>query len=165
MTISFRQTIYFFLLLFTVNIFAGIFNQTYNYAGSLKDVIEVAPGLIWVSFLFWVSCQWRPKTKLRIFFLPLLRILFWTLNVASGIWNNNRMSSEDFLYANSELFYWWTSLKILTPTVRNYNVFVELFLIDIFAIALGQILLIYTAIFMDGKLLLLKKTHNLDNGS
>lgn len=156
LTTSFRQSIYLFMLLFTVNMFAGIFNQTYNYIGSLKEMIEVAPGLIWVSILFWISCQWKPKTKLRLYLLPLFRMLFWTLIVVSGIWGNNRMSSEDFLYANNELFFWWNTLKILTPTLRSYNAFVELFFIDILAIALGQMLLIYSAIFIDRKISLIK---------
>jgi hypothetical protein len=156
MTTSFRQTIYFFLLLCLVNIFAGIFNQTHNCTGSLNNVIEAVPGLIWVSFIFWISCQWRAKSKLRLFFLPLVRILFWTSIVVSGIWNNNRMASEDFLYAINEMFFWWKSLKILTATLNNYTVLVELFLIDIFAIALGQVLLIYSAIFIDRKIVFKK---------
>jgi hypothetical protein len=164
MTTSFRQTIFFFLLLSIANLTAGIFNQTHNYAGSLKDVIESMPGLGVTSFIFWIGCQWKSQTKLRLFFLPLLRILFWILIVASGFWNNNRMASEDFLYANNELFFWWTSLKILTPTLREYNVIVELFVVDILSIAVGQLLLIYITILLDRRIFKLKK-HNYDNGS
>lgn len=153
MTTSFRQTIYFFLLLSMANLIAGMFNQTHNYSGSLKDVLESMTGLGGTSFLFWLGCQWRPKTKLRLFFLPLLRTLFWTLIVVSGFWNGNRMASEDSLYANNELFFWWTSLKILFPGLRDYNELVELFLVDILGIALGQLLLIYIAIYLDRKIL------------
>ena len=149
MTTSLRQTIFFFLLLFAANVCAGAFNLTHNYSGSLKDAIEVAPVLIWCSFLFWVGCQWKPKTRFRLFFLPLLHILFWSLIVLSGIWSDGRMSSEDFLYANNALFFWWTSLKILTPGLRYYNEFVELFVVDIFAIALGQLLIAYATLFID----------------
>ena len=164
MTTSFRQTIYFFLLLCIANLISGIFNQTHNYAGSLKDVFESMSGLGVTSFIFWIGCQWKPQTKLRLFFLPLLRILFWTLIVASGFYNSNRMASEDFLYANNELFFWWTSLKILTPALRDYNVIVKLFVIDILSIAVGQLLLIYITILLDRRIFNLKK-HNYDNGS
>jgi hypothetical protein len=164
MTTSFRQTIYFFLLLCIANLIAGIFNQTHNYAGSLKDVFESMPGLGVTSLIFWIGCQWKPQTNLRILFLPLLRILFWTLIVASGFWNNNIMPSEDFLNANNELFFWWTSLKILTPTLMDYNVLIELFLVDIFSIAVGQLLLIYLTTLLDSRIFNLKK-HNFDNGS
>ncbi|MBW6482701.1 MAG: hypothetical protein K0B10_06535 [Vicingaceae bacterium] len=163
MTTSLRHTIYFFLLLCIANIIAGIFNQTHNYTGSLIDVLESMPGLGMTSLIFWIGCQWKPHTKIRLFFLPILRTLFWTLIVVSGFWSKNRMSSEDFLYANNELFFWWTSLKIVTPTIRDYNVIVELALIDILSIAVGQLLLIYSAILLDSKIFNLK-TKYIDNG-
>jgi hypothetical protein len=157
MKTSFRQTFYFFLLLCIANLLAGMFNQTYNYSGSLKDVLESMPGLVLTSFIFWIGCQWKPQSKLRLFFLPLLRTLFWTSIVASGFWNNNRMPSEDSLYAKNELFFRWASLKILTPTIRDYNVLVELLLVDILGIAVGQLLLIYAAILLDRKIFRQKK--------
>jgi hypothetical protein len=164
MTTSFRQTICFFLLLCIANLTAGIFNQTHNYSGSLKDVLESMPGLAVTSFIFWISCQWKPLTKLRLFFLPLLRILFWTLIVVIGFWNSNRMASEDLLYANNELFFWWTSLKIMTPALRDYNEIVDLFFVDILSIAVGQLLLIYITILLDRRIFNLKK-YNYDNVS
>src|SRR4051812_38570667 len=102
MSTSLRQTIYFFLLLFVANISAGAFNMAHNYRGSLKEVIELTPGLIWCSLIFWISCQWKPKTNARLYFLPILGTVFWLLIVLDGIWTNNRMNSEDFLYANNE---------------------------------------------------------------
>lgn len=164
MTKSFRQTLNFFLLLSIANIIAGIFNQTHNYAGNFKDVLESMPLLVITSIIFWIGCQWKPQTKIRLFFLPLLRILFWTLIVAWGFWNSNRIASEDFLYANNKLFFWWTSLKILTPTLRDYNEIVELALIDILSIAVGQLLLIYLAIFLEYRIFNLK-TKYIDNRS
>ena len=67
------------------------------------------------------------------------------------------MNFEDFLYANNELFFWWVSLKIVTPKLRDYNEFAELFLIDIFSIAIGQLLLIFVAVFIDKKIRLRKQ--------
>jgi len=164
MTTSLRHTIYFFLFLCIANIIAGIFNQTHNTTGSLKDVLESMPGLGMTSLIFWIGCQWKPHTKLRLFFLPILRTIFWTLIVVSGFWSNNRMPYEDFLYANNELFFWWTSLKIVTPTIRDYNEILELALIDILSIAVGQLLLIYSAILLDSRIFNLK-TKYIDNRS
>lgn len=164
MTTSFRQTVIFFLLLCIANLIAGTFNQTHNYTGSLKDVFESVPGLGLTSFIFWIGCQWKPTTNFRLFFLPNLRVLFWTLIVLIGFLNNNRMASEDFLYANNELFFWWISLKILTPTSIDYNVLIELFIVDILSIAIGQLLLTYIATLLDRQMFILKK-HNFDNGS
>lgn len=130
----------------------------------MKDVLESMPELGVTSFIFWIGCQWKPHTKLRLFFLPVLRILFWTLIVALGLWNSNRIASEDFLYAKNELFFWWTSLKTLTPALRDYNVIVELFVVDILSIAVGQLLLIYSAIFLEYRIFNIK-TKYIDNGS
>jgi hypothetical protein len=157
MSTSLKQTFYFFLLLVIANICAGTFNMTHNYKGNLKDVIEMTPGLIWCAFIFWISCQWKPKTNLRLYFLPGLRIAFWSLIVFIGIWTDKRMNSEDFLYANNELFFWWVSLKMVTPKLRDYNQFAELFLIDIFSIAIGQLLMIFAAVFIDKKIGLRKQ--------
>jgi hypothetical protein len=68
-----------------------------------------------------------------------------------GIIADNRMATEDFLYANNEMFFWWTSLKILTPTLRDFSEIVELILIDILAIAVGQFLIIKAAIIIENK--------------
>lgn len=164
MTKSFRQTIYFFLLLCIANLIAGIFNQSHNYTGSLVDLLESMPGLGITSIIFWIGCQWKPQTKIRLFFIPVLRILFWTVIVAWGFWNNNRIASEDFLNVNNELFFWWTSLKILTPKLREYSEIVELFVVDILSIAVGQLLLIYSAIFLEYRIFNLK-TKYINNGS
>ena len=60
------------------------------------------------------------------------------------------MASEDFLYANNELFFWWITVKIITPELGSYNLFVELFGIDIFAIAIGQFIIAYVTVSIDG---------------
>lgn len=157
MSTSLKQTIYLFLLLVLFNECAYAFNVAHNYNRSLSYIIETIPGLIWCSFLFWVSCQWKTNTKLRLYLLPFFRILFWSLIVLNGIWTDNRMNSEDFLYLNNELFFWWISLKILTPTLSDSNQFLELFLVDIFAIGIGQLLLIFAAIFINKKVELRKQ--------
>ncbi len=149
MTTSMRQSVIFFLLLLLANFCSGAFNLTHHYNGSISDAIETIPGLIVCSFIFWIGCQWRPKTKFRLFLLPSIRILFWSIILLYGILNKSRMYSEDLLYAVNELFFWWKSLKILTPEIRNYNEFIELFFVDIISIAIGQFLISYSTLLID----------------
>ena len=149
MTNSFKQTIYFFVILVIANVLSGVYNVTQHFRGNLNDVKDATPILIWCSLLFWISCQWKPKTKLRYYFLPIFRICFWTIVVVDGILNNTRMISEDCLFANNEMFFWWTTIRIISTPCRNLNGFIELFVIDIFAIGIGQFFMIKAAIAFD----------------
>jgi len=151
MKTSIRQTVVFFLLLFFFNLLAGQYNLRHNFIGTFKDVIGSSFGLIFCSILFFISCQIKSQTNLRLYLLPICRTVFWTVIVLWGIIADNRMATEDFLYANNEMFFWWTSLKILTPTLRDFSEIVELILIDILAIAVGQFLIIKAAIIIENK--------------
>jgi len=148
MTKSLRQTLYLFILLISANIVCGVYFRD-NYKGYWIIVLETIPMLVWCSFLFWISCQWKPKSNFRFYFLPLFRILFWTIIVIDGFQTNNRMNSEDFLYFNNGLFIWWNLIKDITQTCKvNYGLF-EIYMVDIISIALVQFSMILTAVLID----------------
>jgi hypothetical protein len=149
--ISLRQSIIFALLLFLVNILAGQYNLQFNYAGNFQAVLDIWPAYMWCAFLYWASCQWRPATNIRLFLLPLFRTLFWSAIVMDGVLTDNRMGSEDFLFGNNEMFFWWTSLKIAIPQATFSNEFLEMFLMEIICIALGQFILIAASVWLEKK--------------
>lgn len=144
------HTIYFFTLLLIANIAGTTITYVNHDEFQLEKVWESVAGPVILSVLFWISCQWKPQTNIRIFLLPLFRTFFWTVVVTIGFWRNTRMESEDLLYAHNEfLFTWWGEIKTLTYSVRQFNEIAELFLVDIFGVAVAELLFIVAAVYLE----------------
>ena len=127
---------------------AGQYNQLFNYKGDLPDVLRTATFFIEPCLIFWIGQQFK-WSLIRIVFLPFVRIALWSILVIHGIINSTRMASEDLLYHVNSFYFWWTSIKIALRDFIIENQYIELFLIDIFYIAIGQFLLILLSVYID----------------
>lgn len=139
------QSILFFFLLLIFNIFFGAYNTLYNYPGTFLDALESCFGLLICSGIFLFGTIIIKHPKKQLLFLPIFRLLFWSLIIVAGFVRNTRLVSEDLLYANNEFFFGWTTLKILCRKYGLNNEFINLIIVDILSIAIGEFILILIA--------------------
>jgi hypothetical protein len=138
---SVKQSFLFFLLLLVLNLVANLAMQGLALRKDFADFANSWTACIVLPVLYWITCQIQ-HGKFRYWLAPLFRTALWTMIVVTGFIADNRMNSEDLLYANNEVFLWWELFKLTTSGLRELSVILELVFEDILSIALVEFLII-----------------------